>query len=134
MLLDQKLKIVFDQHFCVCATEKHFSVFKFSWLGLFHCISQWQKTKCKILSFFVLVFIVVAVQPARSSHAQHRWNYSLKSVSDLNWKNVVRSKTENSFWPANFVFVQLIHFFCMKISQLRNFQSLPDEFGNYFLD
>ena len=61
------------------------SNFKFSWLGLFHCISEWLKSKCKIL-----IFIVVAVQQARSSHAQHKmvslgctiisvrlWNFNL---------------------------------------------------------
>ena len=63
-----------------------------------------------------------------------RWIYSLKSVSDLNWKNIAEPKTENSFWPANFVFVQLRHFFGLKISQFWNFQSLLDEFGNYFSD
>ena len=31
-----------------------------------------------------------------------RWIYSMKSVSDLIWKNVARPKTANSFWPANF--------------------------------
>ena len=59
---------------------------------------------------------------------------SLKSVSDLNWKNIAGPKTENSFWSANFVFDQLRHIFSLKISQFRNFQSLPDEFGNYFSD
>ena len=28
---------------------------------------------------------------------QQRWIYSLKSVSDLDWKNVAGPKTENSF-------------------------------------
>ena len=45
-----------------------------------------------------------------------RWIYSLKSVSDLNCKNIAEAKTENSFWPANFVFVQLRYFFSLKFS------------------
>ena len=43
-------------------------------------------------------------------------------------------KSENSFWPASFVFVELRHFFSQKISQFWNFQNLQDEIGKYFLD
>ena len=44
-------------------------------------------------------------------------DFSLKFVSDLNWKNIAGLKTENSFWPANFVFFQLKQFFSLKFSQ-----------------
>ena len=43
---------------------------------------------------------------------------------DLNWKNVARPATENSFCPANFGFVQLRHFFGLKSAQFQTFQSL----------
>ena len=49
-------------------------------------------------------------------------------------ENVAGPKTENSFWQANFGSVQLRHFFSLKNSKFRNFQSLLDEFGNYFSD
>ena len=60
--------------------------------------------------------------------------YWLKSVPDMNWKNVTEPKTENSFWPANFVCVQVRHFFGMKVSEFLIFQTLQKEIGNYFLD
>ena len=32
-------------------------------------------------------------------------------------KNNAEPKIGNSFWPENFVFAQLRHFFCLKMSQ-----------------
>ena len=48
--------------------------------------------------------------------------------------NLARPKTENGFWPANFMFVQCRQFFSLKISQFWSFETLQDEIGNYFLD
>ena len=57
------------------------------------------------------------------------WNLSQIWIGTT---GVAGPKTENSFWPANFVFVQLRHFFSLKISQFWNFQTLQDEIGNSF--
>ena len=39
-----------------------------------------------------------------------RWIFSLKAVSDLNWKKSCLTKNEKGFWPANCVFVHLRQF------------------------
>ena len=52
-----------------------------------------------------------------------RWIFSLKAVSDLNWKSVARPTTGNSCWPTKFGFVQLRQLFSLKSVSVWKIQS-----------
>jgi hypothetical protein len=91
-------------------------------LGTLDCLAQgftliliWvsidQKMSVKILVKILELFLVHQRIMTMFNLLKLRWIFCLKTVSDLNWKNVARPKTANSFWPADFVFLQLKQFF-----------------------
>ena len=86
--------------------------------------------------FFVCLFVCMLGTPFEHMFLEFHANFrhlthvasgtcllfhNLKSVSGLNWKNVTGPKTENGFWSANFVFVQLRHFFSLKFLSVEIF-------------
>ena len=58
-------------------------------------------------------------------------NFAPQNIKNLSSKVAHNLTRPRVFRPERFCFVQLRHFFSLKISKFWNFQSLPDEFVNF---